>query len=195
VVSSVGSPGGQAEHVSGWLVGSTLWCPLSATWMHWYVFFFFAVPGDFHFHQPILSLVRKRHRGWSNSSGIGALDRGFLRKKARDSCVVKTTTKKRRADGKRTYSGNRWLKGTQPGPHHECSSAEAHVACKRLFFSPTQKCTGHIQWPSDLKFNACCPSSWPNAVGLPLCPLSDMFQHLQCFSRWTSGQILGPKRN
>ena len=93
--------------------------------------FFFSVPGDFHFRETILSLVRKRHRGWSNSSAIGALDRGFLRKKARDSCVVKTTTKKKRADGKRTYSGNRWLKGTQPGPHQESFFADLR-ACRSM---------------------------------------------------------------
>ena len=173
VVSPVGSPGGQAEHVPGWLVGSTLWCPFSATWMHLYIdMFFFSVPGDFRFRETILSLVRKRHRGWSNSSAIGALDRGFLRKKARDSCVVKTTTKKKRADGKRTYSGNRWLKGTQPGPHQESFFADLRACRMQKVFSlhqlkkvqvissglrtqssaHTAQALGQMQWASSFAF-------------------------------------------
>ena len=133
---------------------------------------FFSVPGDFRFRETILSLVRKRHRGWSNSSAIGALDRGFLRKKARDSCVVKTTTKKKRADGKRTYSGNRWLKGTQPGPHQESFFADLRACRMQKVFSlhqlkkvqvissglrtqssaHTAQALGQMQWASSFAF-------------------------------------------
>ena len=57
-------------------------------------------------------MPRKRHRAWSNSEAIGLLDRGFLQKKAREKCVVKTATKKKTKSGKVSYSGTKWLKGT-----------------------------------------------------------------------------------
>ena len=41
------------------------------------------------------------------------LDRGKLSKSQRESCIVKTTTKKKK-NGKATFSGNKFLKGTQP---------------------------------------------------------------------------------
>ena len=61
-------------------------------------------------------MPRKRHRAWSNSEAIGLLDRGFLQKKAREKCVVKTATKKKTKSGKVSYSGTKWLKGTQCRP-------------------------------------------------------------------------------
>ena len=56
--------------------------------------------------------TRKRHICWSNTSNIGLLDRGKLSKSQRESCIVKTTSKKK--NGKATFSGNKFLKGTQP---------------------------------------------------------------------------------
>ena len=61
-------------------------------------------------------MPRKRHRAWSNSEAIGLLDRGFLRKKAREKCVIKTATRKKTKSGKVSYSGTKWLKGTQCWP-------------------------------------------------------------------------------
>ena len=58
-------------------------------------------------------LRRKRHICWSNTSQIGRLDRGKLSKAMRESCIVKTT-KKVNKNGKITFSGNKFLKQTQP---------------------------------------------------------------------------------
>ena len=59
---------------------------------------------------------RKRHKAWANTPRIVLLDRGKLSKQQRDACVVKTTVKTRKADGSYWYSGNRFLKQTQPTP-------------------------------------------------------------------------------
>lgn len=61
---------------------------------------------------------RKRHRAWSNTPRIGALDRGCLKKKARKEQKVKTTIRKKKADGKHSFSGTKWLKSTQWGPKY-----------------------------------------------------------------------------
>ncbi|CAK9055488.1 unnamed protein product, partial [Durusdinium trenchii] len=58
------------------------------------------------------ALTPKRHRAWSNSPQIGILDRGRLTKAHRKGCI-KSTNRKVKTDGKISYSGNRWLKGTQ----------------------------------------------------------------------------------
>eukprot|EP00435_Cladocopium_sp_Y103_P023514 s3080_g5.t1 len=50
--------------------------------------------------QKTCAARRKRHRGWSNSKEIHILDRGFLRKAARNKCVLKTTKKVRKEGGK-----------------------------------------------------------------------------------------------
>lgn len=51
---------------------------------------------------------------WCNASAILGINKGRLLKAERQSCTVQTVTKKRKADGKVVYSGNRFLKGTQP---------------------------------------------------------------------------------
>ncbi|CAK8988995.1 unnamed protein product [Durusdinium trenchii] len=61
------------------------------------------------------ALTPKRHICWSNTSQIGRLDRGKLSKAMRESCIVKTT-KKVNKNGKITFSGNKFLKQTQPDP-------------------------------------------------------------------------------
>ena len=43
---------------------------------------------------------------------VTLLNRGVLSKKEREKCIVKTTKKKVK-DGKSSFSGNRFLKGTQ----------------------------------------------------------------------------------
>jgi hypothetical protein len=43
---------------------------------------------------------------------VTLLNRGVLSKKEREKCIVKTTQKKVK-DGKASFSGNRFLKGTQ----------------------------------------------------------------------------------
>ena len=55
--------------------------------------------------------LRKRHKAWSNCWMVTLLNRGVLSKK-REKCIVKTTQKKVK-DGKASFSGNRFLKGTQ----------------------------------------------------------------------------------
>ena len=44
------------------------------------------------------------------------MDRGRLLKEQRESCIVKSTIKKKKADGTISYTGNRFLKGTQSYP-------------------------------------------------------------------------------
>ena len=56
--------------------------------------------------------LRKRHKTWSNCWMVTLLNRGVLSKKEREKCIVKTTQKKVK-DGKTSFSGNRFLKGTQ----------------------------------------------------------------------------------
>lgn len=56
--------------------------------------------------------LRKRHKAWSNCWMVTLLNRGVLSKKKREKCIVKTTQKKVK-DGKTSFSGNRFLKGTQ----------------------------------------------------------------------------------
>ena len=51
---------------------------------------------------------------WCNASAILGINKGWLSKAQRQSCTVQTANKKRKADGKVVYSGNRFLKGTQP---------------------------------------------------------------------------------
>ena len=62
------------------------------------------------------ALTPKRHRAWSNSAKIGLLDRGRLSKAQQEKCIVKTTKRKVGQKGKVSFSGNRYLKGTQSGP-------------------------------------------------------------------------------
>lgn len=59
-----------------------------------------------------LACIRKRHRAWANTKYIWLLDKGCLKKTQRDSCIVKTTNKKKNGQ-KKSYSGNKHLKATQ----------------------------------------------------------------------------------
>ena len=95
-----------------------------------------------------LHLPRKRHICWSNSSEIGLLDRGKLRKSQREGCIVKTTTKKVK-NGKVSYSGTRFLKGTQSATQFICwwgPFKSSWLSFRR----------GHTQFPSGWKFSAAC---------------------------------------
>lgn len=58
--------------------------------------------------------LRKRHRGFSNSSQIHHLDRGTLNKAAMLRCTLKTTKKTKKKDGTVSYCGTGHLKKTQP---------------------------------------------------------------------------------
>ena len=58
-------------------------------------------------------LTPKRHRAWGNTRSLGLLDHGRLSKLERDRCIVKTSNKHTKPDGKRAYCGNKFLKGTQ----------------------------------------------------------------------------------
>ena len=60
--------------------------------------------------------TRKRHIAWCNSRRIGFLDRGRLLKEQRASCIVKSAIKKTKSDGKVSYTGSKFLKGTQSYP-------------------------------------------------------------------------------
>lgn len=59
--------------------------------------------------------LRKRHKAWSNSPRAVQLSRGVLKKHQRQSCVL-TTTKQSWKNGRKTYCGNKHLKGTQTYP-------------------------------------------------------------------------------
>lgn len=57
---------------------------------------------------------RKRHRAWSNTKEIHVLDRGSLRRAAREKCTLQTTKKVRKAGGKVMFQGIKGaLKSTQ----------------------------------------------------------------------------------
>ncbi len=61
------------------------------------------------------SWLRKRHKAFSNSEAIAGFNRGTLTKKDREKCIIKTT-KKVFKNGRWSFSGNRFLKGTQSYP-------------------------------------------------------------------------------
>ena len=61
------------------------------------------------------SLTPKRHVCWSNSPKVGALNKGRLlneTRKAMAESTVKSATTKVRHDGKKTFSGTRYLRET-----------------------------------------------------------------------------------
>lgn len=103
--------------------------------------------------------TRKRHICWSNTSKIGVLDRGKLSKSQRESCIVKTTSKKRK-NGKTTYSGNRFLKGTQPATQFlKNCSLMAIVSKHRKHRCLESGSPGPTQFLLGCEFSAACPPS------------------------------------
>ena len=81
------------------------------------------------------ALTPKRHRAWSNSPKVGLLDRGRLSKVERERCIVKTTDRKINRQGKKSFAGNRFLKGTQSGAHcgaygsFDSGVTQSHLVC------------------------------------------------------------------
>lgn len=120
-----------AEGVASWLVEQALRCIISDACLliEWclvgsgvfqkdllsYFAHIFKIKIDRSALKPFIFLdFRKRHRAWSNTREIHILDRGTLRKSARAKCVLKTTKKVRKPDGKVQFQGiKKALKSTQ----------------------------------------------------------------------------------
>ena len=136
------------------------------------------------FHEK---LARKRHRAWANTTEIHVLDRGILSKKARESCVLKTTTKTKK--GKKTqFQGNRWLKSTQSYP--------ISFGLRIQRFLPQLQKNGQGQpvlppkppggWDVPARFAALEwePDAWAEASLLEACKYMRGSTHLRVPDRW-----------
>lgn len=133
------------------------------------------------FEVYVFEQVRKRHIAWSNCRKINFLDRGKLLKQQRDSCIVKSTVKKKKADGSYSYSGNKHLKSTQTYPIS--FGLRILRELPQLWSCPSAPPSPRFQ-DAALLFQAAEMTDWSEAQLLSACIYLRGNKHLKPTKRW-----------
>lgn len=133
-------------------------------------------------YSPLFPL-RKRHKAFSNSEAIAGFNRGVLRKKDRLDCIK--TTKRVFKNGRWSYSGTKFLKGTQSYP----LPFGLHV----VGLVPQLSAQAHWPEKEDVPIDALNLFSvsewkdlWPEAKVLEACIYLRGGIHLNASRRWKS---------